>query len=50
MTATATQALVLDAVTDVGTAALAILTAVVGLGVAYFVFRWGFRKVKGSLR
>jgi len=30
--------------------ALAILTAVIAIGVAYLVFRFGWRKVKGSTR
>lgn len=50
MNASSTQALITGAVTDVGAAALVILTAVIGLGVAYFVFRWGWRRVKGSFR
>ena len=29
---------------------LTILTAVIGIGVAYLVFRFGWRKVKGSTR
>jgi len=50
MTASATQALVTGAVTDFGTSVLAILTAVLAIGLAYLVFRFGWRKVKGSLR
>jgi len=33
---------------DYGTALLAILTAVIGIGVAYLIFRFGWRKGKGS--
>jgi len=50
MNATSTGALITSAIGQVGTSALLILTAVLGIGVAYFVFRWGWRKVKGSLR
>jgi uncharacterized membrane-anchored protein YhcB (DUF1043 family) len=50
MNATATQTLVTDTLTTFGTSVLAILTAVIGIGVAYLVFRFGWRKVKGSLR
>lgn len=50
MDASSTQALITGAVTDVGTSALAILGAVLTIGVGYFVFRWGWRKVKGSFR
>jgi len=50
MNATATQALILDAVTDYGTAILAILAAVIVVGVGMIVFRFGWRKVKGSTR
>lgn len=50
MNATATQALVTDALTDFSGSVLVILTAVIGIGVAYLVFKFGWRKVKGSLR
>jgi len=50
MTASATQALVIGTLTDFGGAVLVILTAVIGIGLAYLVFRFGWRKVKGSLR
>jgi len=50
MTASATQALVTGAVTDFGTSVLAIITATLAIGLAYLVFRFGWRKVKGSLR
>jgi len=33
-----------------GGAILTILTAVIGIGVAYLIFRFGWRKVKGSTR
>jgi len=50
MTASATQALVTDTLADFGGSVLVILTAVIGIGLAYLVFRFGWRKVKGSLR
>jgi len=50
MTASSTQALITSGLTDFGTSVLAILTAVIGVGVAYLIFRFGWRKVKGSLR
>ena len=50
MTPSAIQTLVTDSLTDVGDAALVILTAVVGIAIAYFLFKWGFRKVKGAVR
>jgi len=48
MTAASTTAIITGAVTDYGVALLAILTAVIGIGLAYLVFRFGWRKVKGS--
>lgn len=33
-----------------GGALVTILTAVIGIGVAYLIFRFGWRKVKGSTR
>jgi len=48
MTSVAMTSLVTDTLTSYGTALLAILGAVIGIGVAYLVFRFGWRKVKGS--
>jgi len=50
MTASATQALATGTLTTYGGAVLVIITAVIGVGVAYLVYRFGWRKVKGSLR
>jgi len=50
MTAASTSALVTSTLTDFGTEVALILTAVIAVGVAYLVFRFGWRKVKGSLR
>lgn len=33
-----------------GTSLVTVLTAVIGIGVAYLVFRFGWRKVKGSTK
>ena len=35
---------------DYGSALVLILTAVIGIGLAYLVFRFGWRKIKGSTR
>jgi len=48
MTASAMQTLVTTTLSDYGTALLAILGATIAIGVAYLVFRFGWRKVKGS--
>jgi len=50
MTASTTLTLVTTTLTNYGTAVAAILTAVIAVGLAYLVFRFGWRKVKGSLR
>jgi len=50
MNATATQALVTNSLADFGDAVIVILGAVIVLGVGYLVFRFGWAKVKGSLR
>jgi len=50
MDAASTTALVTSTLTSFGTSIMTVLTAVIGIGVAYLVFRVGWRKVKGSLR
>jgi uncharacterized membrane-anchored protein YhcB (DUF1043 family) len=40
--------LVTTTLTTYGTALVTILGAVIGIGVAYLIFRFGWRKVKGS--
>jgi len=50
MTASDTLALITDSFTTYGGAVLVILGAVIGLGLAYLVFKFGWRKVKGSVR
>jgi hypothetical protein len=49
MNTTQTQSLIIDTLTTFGNSVLVILTAVIGIGVAYLVFRFGWRKVKMSL-
>jgi len=48
MTTSAITTLITTTISDYGTALLAILSAVVGIGVAYLVFRFGWRSVKNS--
>jgi len=50
MDAASTTALITGAATTFGGAAVTVLTAVIGIGVGLFVFRWGWRKIKGSVR
>lgn len=49
MTASATQALITGAVTDFGASVLVIITATLAIGLAYLVFRFGWRKLKMEL-
>ena len=48
MSASAMGTLITDTITAYGAQLLIILTAVIGIGLAYLVFRFGWRKVKGS--
>jgi len=50
MDASSMTTVVTGTLTTYGTALVTILTAVIGIGVAYLVFRFGWRKVKGSTR
>jgi len=50
MTASATESLVTSTLSTFGASVLVIITATIGIGLAYLVFRFGWRKVKGSLR
>jgi flagellar biogenesis protein FliO len=50
MTAAATQALITSSITEIGGSMLVILGAVLGIGVAYLVFKFGWKKAKGSVR
>ena len=48
MNALATQGLITDGLADFGASALIVLTAVIAIVVGFLVFRWGWRKIKGS--
>jgi len=50
MTLTAIETLITDTLTDFGASVLVILTAVIGLAIAYVAFRFGWNKVRGSIR
>jgi len=50
MSASTSLALITSTVADYGTALIAILTAVIGVGLGMLVFRFGWGKVKGSTR
>jgi len=50
MDVTAAQGVVTSTLSTFGGAVLVIITAVIAVGVAYLVYRFGWRKVKGSLR
>jgi len=43
------QTLILSTLTDFGASVLVILTSVISLGLAYLIFRWGWKQVQGSL-
>ena len=48
MDASTMTTLITDTLGSYGTALVTILGAVIGIGLAYLVFRFGWRKVKGS--
>jgi len=48
MSASSSQALITDAITDYGAAMLVVLGAVIVVGVGFLVFRIGWSKVKRS--
>jgi hypothetical protein len=50
MSVASTTSLITGAFTDFGGAVLVILGAVLTIGVAYLVFKFGWRKVRGSVR
>lgn len=50
MSTSSAVALVTGAVGDYGAAVLTILTAVLGLAVAYLAFKFGWRKIRGAVR
>jgi len=50
MDLTAIETLITGTVTDFGATVLVILTAVIALAVAYLAFRFGWRKITGSVK
>jgi len=50
MSTSSATTLITDSLGNFGTAALAILTAIIAVGVGLLVFRWGWRKVRGVAR
>jgi len=48
MDASSTQALITTAITNFGAAGLVILGAVIGIMVGLLVFRFGWKKLRGS--
>jgi len=50
MDATSTKLLILGATSDFGIAMLAVLGAVLGIGVGFLVYKIGWRKVKGAAK
>jgi len=50
MSTTSATTLITGSVTDVGTAMLAILGAILIVGVGYLVFKFGWKRVKGVVR
>jgi hypothetical protein len=47
MTSSVTSALILSTLTTFGGAILVIVTAVIGIGVAYLIFTWGYQQILG---
>jgi len=50
MTTASTTEIITGAFTTYGGAVLTILTAVIGIGLAYLVFKFGWRKIRGAVR
>lgn len=50
MTLEAIGTLATTTLTAFGGQVLIVLTAVIGVALAYFLFKWGFRKIKGSVK
>jgi len=50
MDAASTTAVITGAISDFGPEAVTILTAIVGVGIALLVFRWGWKKIRGAVR
>lgn len=49
MNATATQNLIINSLSTFGISVFAILSAILGIGIAYLVFRFGWNSIKSSL-
>jgi len=49
MDTTATQTIIINALTQYGASVLVIITATLAIGLAYLVFRFGWKKTKSSL-
>jgi len=50
MTVGAISTLATTTLTAFGTQVLAVLTAVIGVAIAYFLFKFAWRKIKGSVK
>jgi len=50
MTTTAISSLATSTLSSFGSSVLTVLTAVIGIAIAYFLFRFAWRKIKGSVK
>jgi len=50
MDLTAISTLATTTLSDFGDEVLVVLTAVIGIAIAYFLFRFAWKKIKGSVR
>jgi len=50
MDLTAISTLATTTLSDFGDEVLVVLTAVIGIAIAYFLFKFAWRKIKGSVR
>jgi hypothetical protein len=50
MTLNAIGSLATGTLSSFGTQVLAVLTAVIGVAIAYFLFKFAWRKIKGSVK
>jgi len=50
MDLTAIQTLATTTLGDFGDSVLVVLTAVIGIAIAYFLFKFAWRKIKGSVK
>jgi len=46
MTASSTSELIVDSISSFGGEAFVVLTAIIGIGIGFLVFYWGWRHVK----